>query len=391
MPASGPGWCDVNHRSISPRRSVVTILALLIAIAAYVVGARVTQINLVKLFTSLPKSKQILSDLVHPDLTTRATTDTTLDLVFPVPCGSAAEAQPATTGAYITTSVPCANPRDVITVQGFSLAPNSDVKLQWLLPSGNDLFSVLAHSDSKGNFTTQVEVRPINATVNGVPSHLQAVTNVPFGKLIPSQALKDVINSLMVTVFMALLATTAGTIVAAPVSFLAARNIMGNTVVGKSVYTLTRTILNITRSYDALVLATVFALWLSFGPFAGVLALSIVTVASLGKLFSEAVENIDPGPMEAVQATGGNSAQVVIFAVVPQIIPDFISYIIYHWDINVRISTILGFVGGGGIGYYLSQRINVLQYRQAGTAIWAIVAVVWAMDFLSAEIRKKVT
>ncbi len=95
--------------------------------------------------------------------------------------------------------------------------------------------------------------------------------------------------------------------------------------------------------------------------------------------------------MEAVQATGGNSAQVVIFAVVPQIIPDFISYIIYHWDINVRISTILGFVGGGGIGYYLSQRINVLQYRQAGTAIWAIVAVVWAMDFLSAEIRKKVT
>jgi phosphonate transport system permease protein len=82
---------------------------------------------------------------------------------------------------------------------------------------------------------------------------------------------------------------------------------------------------------------------------------------------------------------------VILYAVIPQIIPDYISYIIYHWDINVRISTILGFVGGGGIGYYLSQRINVLEYRQAGTAIWAIVAVVWAMDFLSAEIRKKVT
>ena len=381
----------MNHKAISPRRSVVTGLAILIAIAAYVIGWDVTQINLVKLFTSLPKSKQILNDLIHPDVTTRSTQDTTLEVVFPVPCGSAEPAQVQTSGAYITTNVPCASSRDVINVQGYNMAPNSSVKIQWRLPDGNDLFSVLAKTDAKGDFTTQVEVRPISATVNGVPSHLQALTAVPVGKLIPSQSLKDVINTLMVTIFMALLATTAGTIVAAPVSFLAARNIMGNTLVGKAVYTITRTILNITRSYDALVLATVFALWLSFGPFAGVLALSIVTVASLGKLFSEAVENIDPGPIEAVRATGGNSTQVIMFAVVPQIIPDFISYIIYHWDINVRISTILGFVGGGGIGYYLSQRINVLQYRQAGTAIWAIVAVVWAMDFLSAEIRKKVT
>jgi phosphonate transport system permease protein len=217
------------------------------------------------------------------------------------------------------------------------------------------------------------------------------VTAVPEGRVIASQALKDVINALMVTIFMALLATTAGTIVAAPVSFLAARNIMGNSIVGKVVYFITRTFLNISRSFDSLVLATVFALWLTFGPFAGVLALTIATIASLGKLFSEAVENIDPGPLEAVHATGANSTQVILYAVIPQIIPDYISYIIYHWDINVRISTILGFVGGGGIGYYLSQRINVLEYRQAGTAIWAIVAVVWAMDFLSAEIRKKVT
>jgi phosphonate transport system permease protein len=253
------------------------------------------------------------------------------------------------------------------------------------------LFSKLAETDASGAFSAQVEVRPINATANSVPSHIQAVTAVPQGGLIPSQALKDVVNALMVTIFMALLATTAGTIAAAPVSFLASRNIMGTSLAGRGVYTLTRTFLNVTRSFDSLVLATIFALWLTFGPFAGVLALTIATVASLGKLFSEAVENIDPGPLEAVHATGANSAQVILYAVIPQIIPDFISYIIYHWDINVRISTILGFVGGGGIGYYLSQRINVLEYRKAGTAIWAIVAVVWAMDFLSAEIRKKVT
>ncbi|HSB65491.1 MAG TPA: phosphonate ABC transporter, permease protein PhnE [Anaerolineales bacterium] len=381
----------MTPNNLNLRRSAITSLTILIAAVAYVIGVQVTEINLGKLFTSLPKSKQILGDLIHPDVTTRNTQDTTLEVVFPVPCGSADAAQPQISGAYITTNVPCANPRDIITLQGHNLVPNNSVKILWMLPDGNNLFSVLAKTDARGDFNAQVEVRPITVTVNKIPSHLQVITSVPVGKRIPSPALKDVVNAIMVTIFMALLATTAGTIVAAPVSFLAARNIMGRSVLGKTVYTITRTVLNVTRSYDALVLATVFALWLTFGPFAGVLALSIVTVASLGKLFSEAVENIDLGPLDAVQATGGNSAQVIIYAVVPQIIPDFISYIIYHWDINVRISTILGFVGGGGIGYYLSQRINLLQYRQAGTAIWAIVAVVWAMDFLSAEIRKKVT
>jgi len=381
----------MRTKELNLRRSVITVISILLAIAAYVIGFRVTQIDPIKLLTSLPNSKRILGDLINPDVVTRKTQDTTLDLIFPVPCGSAEPSQPPTSGPRITTNVLCANPRDVITVQGSNMAPNNSVKLQWMLPSGNFLFSVLAKTDANGAFTAQVEVRPINATTNGVPSHLQATTAVPVGKIIPSQAAKDVVNALMVTIFMALLATTAGTVVAGPVSFLAARNIMGVTLLGRAVYTITRTILNLTRSFDSLVLATIFALWLTFGPFAGVLALTIATIASLGKLFSEAVENIDPGPIEAVSATGANSVQVILYAVIPQIIPDFISYIIYHWDINVRISTILGFVGGGGIGYYLSQRINVLEYRKAGTAIWAIVAVVWAMDFLSAEIRKKVT
>jgi phosphonate transport system permease protein len=80
-----------------------------------------------------------------------------------------------------------------------------------------------------------------------------------------------------------------------------------------------------------------------------------------------------------------------VYGVVPQIVPDFVSFIIYHWDINVRISTIIGFVGGGGIGYYLNLSINDFKWHQAGTAIWAIVIVVWAMDFLSAEVRKRLT
>jgi phosphonate transport system permease protein len=375
----------------SIRRWFVTVFLIILAVAAYVIGYGVTEINPTKLLTSLPKSKRILSSLIHPDLFTRETIDTTIDIVFPVPCGSAPPAEASAGGSFIVVKPACANPGDLVTVQGTDMAPSNPVKIQWLLPTGNTLFTKLATTDANGSFTAEVEVRPVTTTTDGTPSHLQALTAVPVGRFMPSQALADVFNNIMVTIFMALLATTAGTFIAGPVSFLAARNIMGRNWVGTTVYTVVRGALNITRSYDSLVLATVFALWVGFGAFAGVMALTVITVASLGKLFSEAVESIDPGPIEAVAATGATGIEIVRFAVVPQVIPDFISYIIYHWDINVRISTILGFVGGGGIGFYLSQRINVLQYRKAGTAIWAIVIVVWAMDFLSAEIRKRYT
>jgi len=196
---------------------------------------------------------------------------------------------------------------------------------------------------------------------------------------------------MFVTIFMALLSTTLATVIAAPLSFLAASNITRKGCLGTIVYYLFRSFFNLMRSYDPLVMATVFGFWLSFGPFPGFLALTVVTIASLGKLFSEAVENIDAGPVEALNATGAPPLHVVRYSVVPQIVPDFISYIIYHWDINVRISTIIGFVGGGGIGYYLNLSINDFKWHQAGTAIWAIVIVVWAMDFLSSEIRKRLT
>jgi phosphonate transport system permease protein len=381
----------MDFKNFSLRRWLVTIFFTILAIAAYVVGYQQTEINPVKLFTSLPKSQKILNDLIRPDLFTHEMEDTTFDIVFPVPCGSAEPTQLPETGPHIATNVSCANTGDSVTVQGFNLAPENDVKIQWLLPSGNALFSKLAKTDANGNFTIQIQVRPITATTDGTPSHLQATTSVPIGGLIVSSTLTDVIDNIIVTIFMALLATTAGTIVAAPLSFLAARNIMGRNWLGTTIYTTVRALLNIVRSYESLVLATVFALWVGFGAFAGVLALTVVTIASLGKLFSEAVESIDAGPMEAISATGATTMDVVRYAVVPQVIPDFISYIIYHWDINVRISTILGFVGGGGIGFYLSQRINVLEYQKAGTAIWAIVIVVWAMDFLSAEVRKRYT
>ena len=109
----------------------------------------------------------------------------------------------------------------------------------------------------------------------------------------------------------------------------------------------------------------------------------------LGKLYSESIESIDPGPIEALQATGANRLQTIIFAVVPQILPPFISFTIYRWDINVRMSTIIGAVGGGGIGFILIQWIRQFQYDSVGLAVWLIAVTVAALDFVSSNIRAR--
>lgn len=159
--------------------------------------------------------------------------------------------------------------------------------------------------------------------------------------------------------------------------------------VGIVIYYIARTVFNALRSIEALVWVIVFVVWVGIGPFAGVLALSLHTVAALAKLYSEQVESILPGPMEAVTATGANRLQTIIYAVVPQIIPPYISFTMYRWDINVRMSTIIGFAGGGGIGFLLYQNINLLNYRAASLQMVAIAIVVASMDYVSSRLREK--
>ncbi|MBL8134549.1 MAG: phosphonate ABC transporter, permease protein PhnE [Anaerolineae bacterium] len=160
---------------------------------------------------------------------------------------------------------------------------------------------------------------------------------------------------------------------------------------GSVLYTATRTILNALRSIEPLIMGLVFVIWVGIGPFAGVLALALHSVASLGKLYSEQIESIDSGPIEALQSTGANRLQTIMYAVVPQIIPPYIAFTMYRWDINVRMSTIIGFVGGGGIGFVLQQQINLLRYRDAGVAVLAIAIVVSILDYASAAIRERYT
>lgn len=371
---------------LKPLRKLVITL---IFVGLLLLSIRVTQPDLVKLVSSIPKAKSIMGQLLRPELLDRESEKLTVSQVVPVPCDSSTIPAAPETGPRIILDPPCGAPKDVLNLHGLDLPKNAEISLRWILPEGGLLSIKNIKTDANGEINMPLEIRPITAAKDGKASQISFEVSLPNGNLVVAKTLKDVIDAMFVTIFMALIATTIGTIIAIPLSFLAASNITRRGKIGTAVYYLVRAFLNIIRSYEPLVLATIFAMIVGFGsPFAGVIALSITTAASLGKMFSEAVESIDSGPIEAITATGANRIQVVMYAVVPQIIPDFLSFTIYHWDINVRISTIIGFVGGGGIGYFLSQRINTLQYSQAGTALLAIILVVWALDFLSSELRK---
>lgn len=169
--------------------------------------------------------------------------------------------------------------------------------------------------------------------------------------------------------------------------FLAPKQPFG---IGGFIYALTRGVLNIIRSIEPLIMAVIFVVWVGLGPFAGVMALTLHTIAALGKLFSEQIEGISDGPIEAINATGANRLQMIVFAVIPQIVPLYIAYTLYRWDINVRMSTIIGFVGGGGVGFLLSQNIRLLRYSDASVMMLAIAFVVSLLDYLSSQIRTRI-
>lgn len=160
--------------------------------------------------------------------------------------------------------------------------------------------------------------------------------------------------------------------------------------IGFIVYSLSRSSLNLLRALEPLIIGAIFVVWVGIGPFAGVMALVLNSVADLGKLFSEQVENIEEGPLEAVTATGANGLQVIVFSVIPQITPHYIAFAFYRWDINVRLSTIIGFIGGGGIGLVLQRSANLTLYSQASVMIIAIAVVVSTLDYISSELRKRI-
>lgn len=189
------------------------------------------------------------------------------------------------------------------------------------------------------------------------------------------------------TIFMAFLATCLSIPVAFVLSFFCAKNIMRGPV-AYSVYFALRTVLNVVRSIEALIWAIIFSVWVGIGPFAGMLALMIHSIASLAKQYSEMVESAEEGPIEAIESTGANKLQTIWYAIVPQVLLPYISFTVYRWDINVRMATVIGLVGGGGIGTMLIQYQGQAMWREVGCIIVVIAVVVWALDQASAYIRE---
>jgi len=204
-----------------------------------------------------------------------------------------------------------------------------------------------------------------------------------------SQATRTAAPKMLETIYLALLGTAISLFFAVPLSFFGARNLMSASPPLRLLYNLTRAIFTVLRSVEVLIFAVIAVAAVGVGPFAGVIALSIHGIGALGKLYSEAIESIEHGPIEAIRATGANEFQVVIYGVVPQVVPQFIAFTLYRWDINVRMATVIGLVGGGGIGAELVQYMGLLQWPQAATCIWMIAGVVMLMDYASAVIREK--
>jgi phosphonate transport system permease protein len=285
-----------------------------------------------------------------------------------------------------------------ILLTGRGFRPDTDTQIWWRDPLRNEFQIRRAgrylsvKTDARGAFSLEI-VMPyslVPRNESGSEIHWVEARQVSaMGKLRASEPLMLTLERMIETIFMGMMATFFGILISIPVSFLAARNIMSGSMLTLAIYYVTRSVLNIIRSIEPLIWAIIAVVWVGLGPFAGIIALTVHSVASLGKLYSEAIEGIDTGPIEAIEATGATRLQTIMFAVVPQMISPFVSFSIYRWDINVRMSTVIGLVGGGGIGFILVQYIRLLDYRAAGIAVWFIAFTVAVLDYISAEIRRR--
>jgi phosphonate transport system permease protein len=188
----------------------------------------------------------------------------------------------------------------------------------------------------------------------------------------------------VVTVCIALWGTLLAIAVAVPLGLLGARNLAPHPLV----YAAARRTMDVLRAVNEFVFALMFVTAVGLGPFAGMLALGLHTGGVLGKLLSETIEAIDPGQLEGVAAVGAGRAHVIAFGVVPQVMPNFLSYILLRFESDIRSASVIGMVGGGGIGFYLWDTIRAFNDREAATVILLIVAMVMCVDVVSSRVRR---
>lgn len=191
------------------------------------------------------------------------------------------------------------------------------------------------------------------------------------------------VKALFETVAIAFMGTVLAATLALPLGFLAARNVVANRIV----HFLARRSLDMVRGVDALIWALIWINVVGLGPFAGMLAIMTSDLGSFGKLYSEAIEAADRKPVEGVASVGGGRAHEIRFGLLPQVLPVIASQVLYFIESNTRSSTIIGIVGAGGIGLYLSETIRTLEWQQTSFLILLILVAVSAIDFLSNKLR----
>jgi phosphonate transport system permease protein len=191
------------------------------------------------------------------------------------------------------------------------------------------------------------------------------------------------VQEMVVTLQIAVWGTALAVLTAIPLGLLASANI-----VPWWVYQPVRRVLDTFRAINEMVFAMLFVVAVGLGPFAGVLALWIHTAGTLAKLFSEAVEAIDPQPVEGIRSTGASALHEIVYGVIPQVMPLWISYTLYRFEANVRSASVVGMVGAGGIGVVLWEIIRGFQYAETAAVMLIIIATVSLIDLVSARIRK---
>ena len=192
------------------------------------------------------------------------------------------------------------------------------------------------------------------------------------------------LDEMLVTVHIAVWGTVLSILCAIPFGLLSSTNL-----VPVWVYQPVRRLMDACRAINEMVFAMLFIVAVGLGPFAGVLALWVHTTGTLAKLFSEAVEAIDPRPVEGVRATGASALEEILYGVIPQVLPLWISYSLYRFESNVRSASVVGMVGAGGIGVVLFEAIRSFQYAQTCAVIIIVIVFVTSIDLVSARIRER--
>jgi phosphonate transport system permease protein len=404
---------DAYRQASRKERGAPGIFILIVA-AFFALGWQISEIDLKKAVTELPDAWPPLSKVLWPWEAAVIYRTEAISARSPIVIGCdegelPEENEPEEGVPYITTEPRCGDlsemdknneivPGTKITVSGKNFDPNTLTDIWWRDPIGNEFRPraegdyIRITTDDRGSFEFEMVMpyRLIPPSAKGQQvHHILARQEHTVGGPLPSEPLLLTIERMVETIVMGMMATIFGIFFSIPISFLAARNLMSGSWFTMAIYYVTRTILNVIRAIEPLIWALIAVVWVGLGPFAGIIALTIHSIAALGKLYSEAIENIDPGPIEAIQATGATKLQTIMYAVVPQMISPFVSFSIYRWDINVRMSTVIGLVGGGGIGFLLVQYIRLLDYRSAGLAVWFIAITVAILDYVSSEIRNR--